>query len=254
MGNCAHPLSPPQNLGGGFRLSFCRKIGVGAGSGRAPAGAAPPPSFPPTSPGPGCSSGVAPSRSGLRGGWKSVVKSWFWRCFHHPAWEKARIQAGFVGKGVPGGPQSAGVTPGGVPPQLGGCSPRRGLGGPRMCVCVRGWSGQCYPSDPFYPRFTPIAPQRVGCAPSPREDPAPLRAGALRTRAVYLKSHFFLEFYTLGSSSFLISWKCQRPPGRLLVINHSLQWLTPPPPPNNRRRRVGDLGSRMQAARREKKK
>lgn len=147
MGNCAHPLSPPQNLGGGFRLSFCRKIGVGAGSGRAPAGAAPPPSFPPTSPGPGCSSGVAPSRSGLRGGWKSVVKSWFWRCFHHPAWEKARIQAGFVGKGVPGGSQSAGVTlgvspkrwgdPRGCPPPTRGLLPQEGFGGSQnVCVCA----------------------------------------------------------------------------------------------------------------------
>lgn len=132
-----------------------------------------------------------------------------------------------MGKGGTGGSQRAGVTPAGLPPP--GLLLQEGLGGPRKCV----WgSGQRQPSDPFYPLFTPIAPQPPRgvprSAPSPRQDPAPLHAGALHTPCVYLKFNFFLQFYALGSSSLLISWKYQQPPGRLLVINHSLQWLNPP--------------------------
>lgn len=113
-------------------------------------------------------------------------------------------------KGVAGGPQSAGVTPGGVP-LMGSRSPRRGLGIPE-CVC--GAQG----GVSHLTHFSPISPQLpvglpTGSTPFPQEDQAPLCFGALCALAIYLKFHFFLQFYTLGSSGLLISWKYQQPPG-----------------------------------------
>lgn len=59
--------------------------------------------------------------------------------------------------------------------------------------------------------------------------PAPPRTGP-RVPGWFLPPQLFSsQFAGWDHAALLISWKYQQPPGRLLVINHSLQWLTPLP-------------------------
>lgn len=89
-----------------------------------------------------------------------------------------------------------------------------GLGGPHRAVPFQGWAAWA-PCPLTAPRHGALL--RL------------LHTRGLVCRAGSFLPSFFPPVFRLGSRSLLISWKYQQPPGRLLVINHSLQRLTPLP-------------------------
>lgn len=117
----------------------------------------------------------------------------------------------------------------GALPQVGGKErPRGGARSPGLpAPGPGGLSGLGAWGAPAWAPCTPTAPRHRARLRSPRGSGSSTRGASCAGLVPSFPA--FPTVCRLGSRRLLISWKCQQPPGRLLVINHSLQWLTPLP-------------------------